>query len=111
MFPVMLNVKNRSVLIAGGGKTAFRKARSLAAEGARITAAAPEILPEFAQLGAELIFEPYSSDMLAEKFLVIAATDDKDVNEKILSDSRKLGILCMSASDGKNGDFISMAFE
>lgn len=111
MLPVMLDVKDRAVLIAGGGRVALRKAKTLLAEGADVTVVSPKITSGFKELNINYIHEEYSPDLLRGKFIVIAATDSRLVNAEIISDAVSAGVLCMSVSDCVAGDFISMAYE
>ena len=73
-------------LIVGGGKVAFRKARSLIAGDARVTVVAPRLAADFTRLPEE------DYDWIARKFLpsdlagrqfVFAATDDRALNKTI----------------------------
>ncbi len=96
MYPVMLSIRDRRVLVVGGGEVALRKVEGLLAEGARPTVVAPEVAPaiqDFADRGSiELLLRPYASGDAAGFTLVFAATDDRPVNEQVYSEARALGI-------------------
>jgi precorrin-2 dehydrogenase/sirohydrochlorin ferrochelatase len=109
VLPVMIDVKGKNVLIAGGGRIAFRKARTLLNEGARVTVVSPEI--SFVPEGMEYIRSEYRKEFIKDKLIVIAATDKKTVNRRIADDARNAGILALDASDRKNCDLMFMAYE
>ena len=46
-FPFFINVSDKNILIAGAGKTAFRKAEILLSFGCRLTVVSPEIKENF----------------------------------------------------------------
>ena len=52
MYPVMLDLRGRVVLVVGAGPIATRKAEGLVAEGARVRVVAPEISPDMATFAA-----------------------------------------------------------
>ena len=43
MYPVMMNIQDKPVVIIGGGKVAARKIKTLLSEGAKVTVISPEI--------------------------------------------------------------------
>ncbi len=85
--PLFTDLKQRQCLIVGGGTVALRKARLLRRAGARVNVVAPEIDAELQMLvtqsGGQSWTESYTSERLADTFLVIAATDDRDLNERV----------------------------
>ena len=50
MYPVSLEVRNRHVLVVGGGGVALRKVQGLVEEGARVTVVAPEVVEPLAEM-------------------------------------------------------------
>ena len=46
-YPVSLDLRDKAVLLVGGGDVAFRKAQGLAKSGCRLTVIAPEFAPAF----------------------------------------------------------------
>ncbi|MCH5212627.1 MAG: bifunctional precorrin-2 dehydrogenase/sirohydrochlorin ferrochelatase [Oscillospiraceae bacterium] len=107
MYPVMLNVKGRICTIIGGGAAAMIKAAALVREGAEVRIVSPEIHTDFADINH--IAKKYEKSDLIGSFIVIAATDDEDLNRQIISDAAELGILALNASDPESSDFIPMA--
>jgi uroporphyrin-III C-methyltransferase/precorrin-2 dehydrogenase/sirohydrochlorin ferrochelatase len=96
MYPVMLNLRDRPVLVVGGGEVALRKIEGLLAEGARITVVAPRTVPALDALAArgdlELRRRPHRAGDAAGFSLVFAATDDRDVNARVFAEGREAGI-------------------
>ena len=85
--PVFLKVKGRPCLVVGGGKVAARKASLLQRAGARVTVIAPEICDELGQMAeqGQLSCErrTFDDSDMHDKTLVIAATNDKALNERV----------------------------
>jgi precorrin-2 dehydrogenase/sirohydrochlorin ferrochelatase len=110
MVTLALNIQmhGRQVVIIGGGTVALRKFRTLLAAGASITVVAMDIRPEIvalAEAGALSVrVGCYRSADLDGAFLVIAATDNATVNERIASDARERGILAAVADNPAEGD-------
>ena len=88
-FPMFINLKDKPVLIVGGGTVALRKLQKLMPYGVIPTVIAPHILPELAVLpNVKLRKCSFSvSDLRPRPSLVIAATDNKATN-------RSISILC-----------------
>ncbi|MTI12345.1 siroheme synthase CysG [Sansalvadorimonas verongulae] len=95
--PLFLELKGQTVLVVGGQDIALRKVRLLLSAGAHICLVAPDICDELQDLltGKEhwLVQEPYVSSHLSEESLphvklVIAATDDNQVNELVARDAK-----------------------
>jgi siroheme synthase-like protein len=80
-YPVLLNLVGRRALVIGGGPVAARKARSLAQAGARVTAVSPEFARSFPRvIRVRRAFRPGD---LAGARVVVCATDDADVQERV----------------------------
>lgn len=84
-FPMFIDLKNKPVLIVGGGAVALRKLQKLMPYGVIPTVIAPRILPELATLpGVKLCKRSFRvSDLRPRPSLVIAATDNKATNHRI----------------------------
>jgi siroheme synthase-like protein len=94
-----LDLTGRSCLVVGGGHVGLEKARGLLECGARVTVVAPELEPQLADLPVEWIEGRYMSWDLDNKWLVIAATPDREVNRRVKEDAERLAILCNVADD------------
>lgn len=87
-YPVTLNVENRRCTVVGGGMVALRKVKALLQEGAQVTVISPELQEELSVLhreaaSLEWIAAPFDASLLAGSFLVIAATDSREVNHQV----------------------------
>jgi uroporphyrin-III C-methyltransferase/precorrin-2 dehydrogenase/sirohydrochlorin ferrochelatase len=91
MYPAFLSLRNRRVVIVGGGPMAAAKLEALLAAGARVTVVAPEIRPEIEQAGVELHRRRFEPEDLDEAWWVVAAAPP-DVNRAVLeaAESRRL---------------------
>ncbi|HET7777269.1 MAG TPA: NAD(P)-dependent oxidoreductase, partial [Rudaea sp.] len=97
LYPLFANLTDRSVLVVGGGEVAARKCEALLGAGARVRVGAPVLnqqLSEWARLGRITPLQgPYQPDWLDETWLVIAATGDIDVNQRVAADADARRIL------------------
>ncbi|MGL4788716.1 MAG: precorrin-2 dehydrogenase/sirohydrochlorin ferrochelatase family protein, partial [Cetobacterium sp.] len=83
-FPLFIDLTNKDCLVVGGGKIALRKVKSLVEYGARVIVIAPYILPEIIDLDIEAEKRVFKVEDIKDKFLVVAATDDENLNEMIV---------------------------
>ena len=97
-FPLFVDMNGRKTLVAGGGKVAERRIKVLLDFGADITVISPEAseyIENAASLGTiRLLKRKYQAgDITAlTPFLVIAATDDRQVNHQIATEAKNLNI-------------------
>ena len=105
-YPVFLDLEGRVAVVIGGGAVAARKAESLQKAGARVIAVAPRFSAEFEALPVELRRRGYEPDDLDGATLVIAATDDAAVNQRVAADCRERRILVNVADDAELCDFL-----
>lgn len=94
--PLFHKLKDRLVLVVGGGEVALRKARLLSDAGARLRVVTPEVRDELREMveqgSGELLLRGYQASDLQGVCLVIAATDDEPLNARISEDGKGLGI-------------------
>ena len=87
MQPLIIDLKGRSVVIAGGGRIAARKARVLGGEQAAISFIAPQFSDEVLALAEEhgyrLIERKAEAADFAEALLVVLATNDSEANRAL----------------------------
>lgn len=87
--PLFFNVKNKTVLVVGGGDVALRKVQSLLQAGAQVTVVSPEFhssLEEIADANLNRVVREYHSSDVEQKQLVIAATDHLTLNKRVKDD-------------------------
>ena len=106
-FPLFVNLKNKKVLVIGGGKVAFKKISKIMEYEADITVIteniAEEKLLELKNLRIENNRKIENNKdeiekLVEEYFLVIAATDNEELNENIAEICDSKGILINNVS-------------
>ena len=106
-YPIMLNLRGRRAVIVGGGEVGLRKLHALveaAADVALVTDPEGKIDHELPSQ-VELICERYGPEMLEGAFLVVACTDDRELNARIAADARRTGAMVNVADDPEQCDF------
>lgn len=109
---VDLNLKDKHVLVIGGGTEGMRKVNALLGQGCRITVIsnrfnkylrdqqeAGKIETVKAKLRDAGILDGYNP------FLVLASTDDKELNRKLCKKGRQMGAFVYSVDDPPYSDF------
>ena len=85
--PIFYQIKQRTCLVVGGGTVAARKVSLLRKAGADVLVVSPQLCDELEQLKSigKIRHQQrgYQSDDLEDCVLVIAATDQADLNERI----------------------------
>ncbi|HSG52667.1 MAG TPA: siroheme synthase CysG, partial [Rheinheimera sp.] len=108
--PLFVKLTDKPVLIVGGGSVALRKAGTLLSAGAKLTVVAPEFATEFVQWQreghAELIEGYFSPELLDGKLLVIAATDNDEVNASVFDAATARNMLVNTVDDQPKCGFI-----
>lgn len=108
--PIFCQLDNKPVLLVGGGEVAQRKARLLLDAGAQLTVVAPELDPELAELAAngsiEWLAGEFAPQQLAGKWLVVAATDRREVNALVYQSANQARIFANVVDDPKRSSFI-----
>lgn len=98
LYPVALKIAGERCLVVGGGTIAFRKAQDLLACGAVLHAVAPDWNEDFRALDAGAMLSrstrPFEARDLDGVVLVVAATDDPEVQETVAREARARGIPC-----------------
>jgi precorrin-2 dehydrogenase len=92
-----LRLSGRRCVVVGGGDVGLEKVEGLLACGGDVTLIAPTAVPELEALAAEgsIAWERrrYEPGDLEGTFIVIAATDDTDVNISVYDDAEKRAML------------------
>jgi uroporphyrin-III C-methyltransferase/precorrin-2 dehydrogenase/sirohydrochlorin ferrochelatase len=112
-FPVFMRVEGRSVVIVGGGEEALAKARLIAQSSAdiRIVAdmAAPDLLAWIAAHEVSHIAGPYETSQIEGAALVFAASGEEELDRRVVSDARRLGIPVNAVDRPELCDFFTPA--
>jgi precorrin-2 dehydrogenase / sirohydrochlorin ferrochelatase len=109
LFPMFMKLEGRSCLVVGAGTIGEPKISSLIAAGASIRVVAPRAtaaVAEWAQTRA-ITWEArtFNGADLDGTFMVIAATNSRDLNAAIFHEARQRNILCNVVDDPEYCDF------
>ncbi len=109
-YPLFLDIARRRCVVVGGGSVAERKVGRLLACGASVEVVGASLTPALAALKEEgrIVHRAadYHEDRLRGAVLVIGATDNAAVNERIARDARAQGIPVNIVDDPARCDFI-----
>lgn len=108
--PLFLDVRDRLVVVVGGGVVAHRKCEHLLKAHAKVRVVAPELcadLDVYRTLGRiEHRPVPFSAPQLDGALLVVAATDDETVNDAVARAARERGVQVNVVDDAARSSFI-----
>jgi len=94
--PIGISIKKRPCLIVGGGNVALRKIEILLEYDTTLTVIAPKVIDKIEYFAEskrlQLEKREYVSSDLSKYGLVIAASDNADVNKAVADDCQKAGI-------------------
>ena len=106
-YPVFLDMKDRKVLVVGGGFVALQKIKTLLDSGAIVKVITKELIAEdIKELPVSLEIREYNENDMIGVSIVIAATNSHEVNTKIFEHSKKYNVLLNAVDDKDNCDFI-----
>lgn len=105
-YPVNLVVEGRRCLVIGGGRVALRKVEGLLSCGAQVRVVAPRLDPGLVALpGVTCEQRRWDPTDLIDVWLVIAATDDAEVNRAVYEAGERAGVWVNGADDPTNCSF------
>lgn len=114
-FPICVDLSTKDVLVVGGGKIAYRKVKNLLSYGARIEVITPEIRDErFFELREEknikLTLRKFEDRDIDNRFLVVGATNNKELNKRIyeLGDSKNILVNNITTKEDLNARFCAI---
>jgi len=109
-YPLLLNIQGKKCLVVGGGEVALRKAQMLVEYGAIVEIVSPSLCPGLKELvkdgAVRAVLKDYGPGDLDDALLVVAATDNAGINEKVAAEARKTGILVNVVDKPDISDFI-----
>ena len=86
-FPIFLDIKDKPVLVIGGGDIAYRKIKLLIKSKPNIKVIAKNICPEILDLqekfSIKIVKKEFHVDDIEFPIIIIAATNDKSLNKQI----------------------------
>lgn len=93
--PIFIDLRDKLVVVVGGGMVAARKVEPLLKAGARIKVIAPEVVDEIGQCAqVEIVSREYKKGDLKGASLVIAATHSEETNRAVSADALSKRIFC-----------------
>ncbi|WP_338867626.1 bifunctional precorrin-2 dehydrogenase/sirohydrochlorin ferrochelatase [Myxococcus stipitatus] len=108
-YPVSLRLEGRRVLLVGGGTVAEGRALALLDAGARLHLVAPTLTDTLQHLASQGRLEweqrSYTPGDARGHVLVLAATDDTEVNLRLVAEARALGLWVNTADEPELCDF------
>lgn len=111
-FPLFINLRNKSALVIGAGKIAFRKVETLLKYGAKVTVITKEIKEEkfFNLKNIDIKIGEFNETLLENRFIVVAATDNPEFNRYIyeLCNSKNILVNNITSKEEMNCRFASI---
>ena len=108
-FPLFVDLNEKQILVFGGGKIATRRIISLLDFGGTIRVVAPECTNEILELSTQKLLTQekrcYRQGEIQQPYMVIAATNNPNINHQIYYEGKQKGILVNIVSDQKKSDF------
>ena len=109
-YPVFLDLRNRRVLVVGGGNIAERKVDSLLEAGASVVVVSPNVAPALNDLAArrriEVFTRTFADTDLDGVDLAISATDDVEAQRNIAAAARSRNVWINTVDQPELCDFI-----
>ena len=101
LYPINLELKDVEITIIGGGDVAYRKCKNFLAFGKTVKVVSNKFIDEFYKLKdkIEMIEDIYKEEHIKNSFIVVAATNNKEINERIGICCRKSGKLVNVVDD------------
>ena len=84
-YPINLKIDDMKIVIIGGGKVAYRKCMNFLAFNKKVKVISQDFIEEFEEIKdqIEMIKDRYDEKYIKDAFVVVAATNNKEVNHKI----------------------------
>lgn len=109
-YPLFLKVTGRKCVVVGGGQVALRKVEALLDRRANVEVISPALCSELNKLAesAEIavLRKHYQSGDLQGAFMVIAATEEHNINIEVAKEARQRAVLVNVVDDPDHSDFI-----
>ena len=111
-YPINLKIDDMKVVIIGGGKVAYRKCINFLTFSKKVVVVSREFIEEFEYIKNEIyiIEDIYDEKYIKDAFVVVAATNNKDVNQQIGNYCRDNGKLVNVVDDVDLSNFIVPSF-
>jgi uroporphyrin-III C-methyltransferase/precorrin-2 dehydrogenase/sirohydrochlorin ferrochelatase len=108
--PIFVNIEKKKTVVIGGGNIALAKLENILQYGNNITVIAKDFLDETANLcqnnNIAMLKSAYKIEHLQFGEIIIAATNDYNVNQEIAQDCQNLNKIFNAVDEPKISDFI-----
>jgi precorrin-2 dehydrogenase/sirohydrochlorin ferrochelatase len=109
-YPIFAIIEDKPCLVVGGGAVGERKVQDLMTAGARVTVVSRTLTPELADLAdrgeIKYLAEDFREAQVEGMALVMAATDDPEVNAQVSAAAQARAIWVNVADDPEHCTFI-----
>lgn len=111
-YPINLKIDDMKVVIVGGGKIAYRKCTNFLAFSKKVVIISKDFIDEFENIKdeVEIIENDYDEKYIKDAFVVVAATNNKNVNHEIGIYCRQHGKLVNVVDDSSLSNFAVPSF-
>jgi len=113
VYPLFLKLRDRLVLVVGAGEIAERKIRSLVQSGARVRVVSPDATAGVRRLAGEGAIEwvarPFDAADASEAWLLVAATGDADVQDRVAAAGEACRTFVLAVDDPSHASAYSGA--
>lgn len=93
-YPIYVDIRDKKCVVVGGGDVAYRKAVSLKEAGAQVVVISPDFSKDFLkEESITMLRQKYEERCLEGATLIIAATNDKEINQRVWEEARRHGLL------------------
>ena len=107
-YPINLKIDDMKIVIIGGGKVAYRKCMNFLAFNKKVKVISQDFIEEFEEIKdkIEMIKDDYDETYIVDSFIVIAATNNKQINYNIGKYCRQHGKLVNVVDNQELSNFI-----
>ncbi len=109
MFPLVVDLTGRRVVVIGAGNVGVHKAAQLLECGARVIMISEQLFAPLPDGLEELLVRPYRHGDLSGAFLVVAATANSEVSDEIVRDANEMNLLINVVDDLARSNFFFTA--
>ncbi len=85
LYPINLELKDINITVVGGGEVAYRKCKNFLDFGKSVRVVSPKFIDKFELIknDVELIYDAYKEEYIKDSFIVVAGTNNKEINKNI----------------------------
>lgn len=111
-YPINLKIDDMKIVIIGGGKVAYRKCMNFLAFNKKVKVISQDFIEEFEEIKnkIEMIKDSYDEKYIKDDFVVVAATNNKEINREIGTYCRRYNKLVNVVDDKELSNFTVPSF-